>query len=149
MRYFYQFLSLLNASLMVSSFKWTLNENIAKNVAFRCTEGYMFANGNGPPMLEQGAAYINIDARATVYMRSNHSAIVKLAVFAVNQEYHQNNTLPYVCSSDTQEPDWATNVSDNKNSSHTRFERVKTIIDDILISACLLWINHLQSSNSF
>lgn len=113
MRNFYQLFSVLNASLMVSSFKWTLNENVVKNVPFRCTEGYMFANGNGPPMLEQGAAYINVDATATFYMRSNASAIVKLEIFAVNQEYHQNSILPNACTNN-QEPDWATNVSDNK-----------------------------------
>ena len=97
---------------MVRSFKWTLNANIDRDVAFRCTEGYMFANGNGPPMLEQGNAYINVDASATVYMKSNKSAIVKLSVFAVNEELYENSTLPNVCLNEKQEPQWATNVSD-------------------------------------
>ena len=113
---------------MVRSFKWTLNENIAKNVAFRCTEGYMFANGNGPPMLEQGDAYIKVDANVTVYMKTNESANVKLAVFAVNQEYYQNSTLPYVCSNEKPEPDWATNVSDYKASSSSIVRNVRKIL---------------------
>ena len=111
MRYFYECLLILNMTLLVKSFKWTLNENLARDGAFRCTEGYMFANGNGPPMLEQGAAYINIDSTATVYMKKNESAILKLAVFAVNQEFYQNSTLPNLCYNDKQAPDWATNVS--------------------------------------
>ena len=70
----------------------------------------MFSTGNGPPMLEQGLAYINVDANILVYMTRNESAKVGYAVFAAEEGHHHDNLIG-ICDDTVRSNEWALSVS--------------------------------------
>lgn len=72
----------------------------------------MFPTGNGPPMLEQGQAYINVDANILVYMSKNESAKVGYAVFAAEEGHHHDNLIG-ICDDTVRSNEWAISVSYN------------------------------------
>jgi hypothetical protein len=47
--------------LLSLAFKWQIDEALPVGKYFTFSERYMFAQGEGPPMLEQGKAYIDVD----------------------------------------------------------------------------------------
>lgn len=101
----------LTAISTVHAFKWRLKDTLALGHVLRFTEHYMFATENGPPMLEQGAAYIDMDVNILVYTKTNETAHIAYAIFAASEKYH-NISLNGLCDNTaTKLNPWATNVS--------------------------------------
>jgi hypothetical protein len=96
--------------LTAHSFKWHLKDNLPAQKVLTFSERYMFSTENGPPMLEQGAAYINIDAYVSVYMAINTSTLVSYAVFAASEDHHHDSLLGMCDNSDLRDNYWAMNV---------------------------------------
>lgn len=94
----------------VSAFKWHLKDTLPAQKVLTFSERYMFSNENGPPMLEQGAAYIHVDVNVVVYMKKNESAYVGYAVFAAAEDHH-HDSLVGICDGDVRDY-WASWVSD-------------------------------------
>lgn len=105
------FLIILSVLLSVQSFKWHLKDTLPPQKVLTFSERYMFSTENGPPMLEQGAAYIHVDANALVYMKVNESALVSYAVFAASEDHHHDSLLGMCDPQQLRENYWASNVS--------------------------------------
>ena len=110
MKYFQAFVLLVNAASIADAFRWTLNDFLPPKKVLTFSERYMFSSGNGPPMLEQGSAYINVDANILVYMSKNESAKVGYAVFAAGEGHHHDNLIG-ICDDTVRSNEWALSVS--------------------------------------
>jgi hypothetical protein len=96
--------------LSVQSFKWHLKDTLPSQKVLTFSERYMFSTENGPPMLEQGAAYIHIDANAMVYMKVNQSAVVSFAVFAASEDHHHDSLIGMCDQKSLRDNYWASNI---------------------------------------
>lgn len=112
MKHFLAFLLLVSAAILADAFRWTLNDVLPSKKVLTFSERYMFSTGNGPPMLEQGSAYINVDANIFVYMLKNESAKVGYAVFAAEEGHHHDNLIG-ICDDSVRSNEWALSVSNN------------------------------------
>ena len=74
------------------------------------SERYMYPTRNGPPMLEQGDAYINVYARAVAYMPVNESTTLSFAVFAAKEDHHHDSLVGMCDNTDIRNNYWANNV---------------------------------------
>jgi hypothetical protein len=61
----HSFILFLSFIRLGSTFKWEVDEQLTVDNFFTFSERYMFGEGDGPPMLEQGKAYIDIDMIVT------------------------------------------------------------------------------------
>ena len=105
------FLLLLSAVPKVQASKWHLKKFLEVRHVLSFTEEYMFANENGPPMLEQGSAYIDIDVRSLVYMRRNESTLVAYAIFTASGVENYRTSLEGLCGAQKPWTSWSSNVS--------------------------------------
>ena len=100
-----------------NAFKWHLKDTLPAQKVLTFSERYMFSTENGPPMLEQGAAYIHIDVSVLVYMAKNESAYVGYAVFAAAEDHH-HDSLMGICDNSVRDF-WASKVSSSNGNIFT------------------------------
>jgi hypothetical protein len=55
-------ITFLFTNKLVAGFKWPIEDELAKGYQLRFTEGHMFAQNHGPPLMEKGASYIDFNA---------------------------------------------------------------------------------------
>lgn len=91
-------------------FKWHLTDVLPAKKILTFSERYMFATGNGPTMLEQGDAYIDLNTGVLAYMLVNRSVQVGYAIYASSDKHH-HDSLEGICGDqDIQVNSWAENV---------------------------------------
>ena len=113
MAFLHVFVLVLLVVSVVQASKWRLNKYLEVQRVLTFTEEYMFANENGPPMLEQGSAYIDIDVRSLIYMRRNESALVAYAIFTASGVDNYRKSLEGMCEAQKPWTSWSSNVSSN------------------------------------
>jgi hypothetical protein len=59
-------ITFLFTNKLVAGFKWPIEDELAKGYQLRFTEGHMFAQNHGPPLMEKGASYIDFNAVITI-----------------------------------------------------------------------------------
>jgi len=95
------------------SFNWRLTDNIPASKILSFSERYMFADNNGPDILDNGDSYISVSGLVSAYMSEgqNHSVDVAYAVFAAAENHH-HDSLTGMCGmdGDISENSWATNL---------------------------------------
>ncbi len=51
--------------IRVDGFEWDINHKVEVEYPIRVTEGHMFGTNQGPPLLELGSSYIELDNTVT------------------------------------------------------------------------------------
>jgi hypothetical protein len=59
-------ITFLITNKLIAGFKWPIEDELAKGYQLRFTEGHMFAQNHGPPLMEKGASYIDFNAVITI-----------------------------------------------------------------------------------
>ena len=89
----------------------------------------MFATGNGPTMLEQGDAYIEVNTNVVAYMLKNKTKNIGYAVYASSEQHH-HDSLEGLCGDgqDISSNLWAENVFASRVP--TKFLGMVTLSDE-------------------
>ena len=123
-------LILLSIVIRINSFKWHLSDQLPPARVLTFSERYMFASKHGPPLMQQGNSYIDVNAVVTSYMTLNKSISISMATYAV-LEGHHHDTLEGMCGErDIRNNKWASNVDLQRNP--TSYVGERTIIDTSL-----------------
>lgn len=83
---------------MIKAFEWPLEEELPAHKYFTFSERYMFADGAGPILLEQGDAYINVDLTVDTYFLHNQTLDIGFAIFAA-EDGHEEDEFEGLCDS--------------------------------------------------
>lgn len=67
MIFFYMYVCILiHFTTKIVAFKWQIYDEIPSDRYFTFSEGNMFADRNGPFLLEQGSSYIQLDTNVDI-----------------------------------------------------------------------------------
>lgn len=107
---------LLLGCVPVRAFKWHLTDVLPGNEVLQFSERYMFASGEGPEMLEQGEAYIQVDTDLLCYMSVNRSSTIGYAIYATDEGHH-HETLRGMCTASLETSGKRRKKKDKKDDS--------------------------------
>lgn len=117
MKFFATTLRLLtfwNTFQFLNSFRWILDDDLPASQILTFSERYMFADNQGPDILDNGESHIVLSGLVSTYMTNDHNNSVEVtyAIYAA-AEGHHHDSLNGMCASeetDITDNSWATSL---------------------------------------
>lgn len=125
-------------------FKWHLTDTLPPKKILTFSERYMFATGNGPTMLEQGASYIHVDTDVYAYMNANRSTAIAFAIYAAAEDHHHDSLEGMCGDEDLRENYWAANVVNIRSMTEYVKDEYMYDLSLGLNGTYAVWKAHLQ-----
>jgi len=94
---------------LVHSFKWEISEELPSEKYFMFTERYMFANRNGPVLMDPGASFIKVKMNINTMSKTNRSLTIGMAIYSASEGNH-DTLIDGICEREEYPNPWADNV---------------------------------------